>query len=372
MAPTGPVLGAAETREFPARSGGTLSLELEAGGTVVVRGDGGSSIHVSYTKECTPPCEVEFEEGRAGLLIRSRHLGERGNRNSDIDIQVRVPRQFDVKLDSVGGGLTIDGVEGRFSGTTKGGPLVLNDVRGEAALTTMGGPIKLTRSELDGTLKTMGGEVRFEDVIGDVQGSSMGGNVRYRNVQRRDGKLGSPARTGGAELNETTADTVQISTMGGAIEVEDAPDGADVHTMGGDIQIRDAARFVRAKTMGGDIRIDSVDGWVEAETMAGDVFVTVTGGGGAVELSSNSGDITLHVPAGFGMELELEVAFTRNSKQAYGIEAPGGGASTTTGDWDHDHGTPRKFTRRSGTVNGGGNKVQIRTINGSITVSEGR
>ena len=43
----------------------------------------------------------------------------------------------------------------------------------------------------------------------------------------------------GEGLDDRTAETVQISTMGGEIEVEDAPEGADLHTMGGDIRVTD-------------------------------------------------------------------------------------------------------------------------------------
>lgn len=355
------------TREFPADSGGRLVLELDAGGTVKITGTGGSSISVSYTSSCRPKCDVLFNETRHGLEIRTRFAESEGRQNSDIDLDIQVPRYFDVELDSMGGGLSIDGVEGTFEGKTMGGELTLHDVRGEAELTTMGGKITLTDSELDGYLKTMGGEVLFENVIGDVKGSSMGGNVRYKNVQRNDGGLGSPDRIGG-DLDEITTDTVQISTMGGAIEIEDAPEGADLHTMGGNIEIRDARRFVRAKTMGGDIEIDSIDGWVKATTMAGDVDVTVTGSGGDVTLTSMSGDITLYVPSGFGMDLDLEIAYTRNSRQEYRIDAPGGLTPTVSADWDYDQGTPRKYIRMSGTVDGGGNTVKIKTINGNITV----
>jgi DUF4097 and DUF4098 domain-containing protein YvlB len=141
-------------------------------------------------------------------------------------------------------------------------------------------------------------------------------------------------------------------------------------TMGGDIEVKDAKHFVRAKTMGGDIRIDSVDGWVQATTMGGDIGVTVTGGEGDLALSSNSGDITLQVPSGFGMKLDLEIAYTRNSSQEYGIVAPGGATPTVTPEWDHQQGSPRKYIRLSSTVNGGGNRVTIRTVNGNITVRE--
>jgi DUF4097 and DUF4098 domain-containing protein YvlB len=354
-------------REFPAAAGGTLVLELDAGGSVWITGTGGSSVIVDYLLDCSPPCEIGFDETGDGLEISTEFTKRGSGQRSEIELRIQVPSYFDVNLDSMGGRLSIDGVEGEFRGKTMGGRLTLHDVRGEAKLTTMGGRITLTDSELDGSLKTMGGEVLFENVIGDVKGSSMGGNVRYKNVQRRDGELGSPPRTGGHD-HHVGPDTVQISTMGGAIEIEDAPEGADLHTMGGNIEIRDAQRFVRAKTMGGDILIDAVDGWVEATTMGGDIEVTVTGSGGNVTLVSMSGDVELEVPSGFGMDLDLEIAFTRNSRQEYRIEAPGGMPTSVTPEWDRKNGTPRKYIRMTGAVDGGGNTVKITTVNGNITV----
>jgi len=355
------------SREFRAAAGGTLILNLRAGGTAEITGTGGSSVTVQYDMTCTPRCDIGFAETGKGLEVTTEYAEHGNGQRSHVDLRIEVPSRFDVELDSVGGGLSIDGVEGEFSGKTMGGKLTLTDVRGEAHLTTMGGNITLKDSELDGSLKTMGGEVLFENVVGDVEGSSMGGDVRFKNVQRRNGRIGSPPRLN-AEGEEINSDTVLISTMGGAIDVDDAPEGADVHTMGGNITIRDARRFVRAKTMGGDIRIDSVDGSVDATTMGGDIDATVTGSGGPVTLISMSGDIDLNVPSGFGMNLELEIAFTRNSRKDYQISAPGGLPTTVTPEWEYDHGSPRKFIRMSGAVNGGGPVVKIHTVNGNITV----
>jgi DUF4097 and DUF4098 domain-containing protein YvlB len=347
--------------------GGTLKLNLEAGGSVKVTGGSGSTVSVAYssTGKGAGNCAVEFKETADGLEVESRFLRHGKKQQSSIRFDITVPDRFDIEIDSIGGGLEIDGVEGTFQGETLGGGLILRNVRGEARLKTMGGAIELTDSELDGRLETMGGEVRFENVVGDVRGSSMGGNVKYRNVVRRDGTVSSPSKPG---LDDVSGETVQISTMGGAIEIEDAPEGASLHTMGGDIKIRNAVRFVDAKTMGGDIRIDSVDGWVKATTMGGDVEVTVTGSGGEVSLVSMSGDIVLNVPTGFGMDLDLEIAYTRNSSQNYRIETDFAFDRSETSEWDHGRGTPRKYIRGTGSVDGGYNKVKIRTVNGNITV----
>lgn len=357
------------TREFRAAAGGKLVLDLETGGSVEIEGTGGSTVSVTYALTCSPACDIAFDETGGGLKITTSYREHKRNASSNVDLEIRVPRSFDVELDSMGGGLSIDGVDGTFIGETKGGELTLHDVKGAAKLVTMGGEIKVTDSELDGFLKTMGGEVTVENVTGDVRGSSMGGNVRYRNVRRKGGTIASPDDLG-KPIDDASGDSVQISTMGGDVEIKDAPEGADLHTMGGNIVVEDARRFVRAKTMGGDITIGAVDGWVQAVTMGGDIEVNLTGGGGDVTLTDMSGNVTLRVPPGFGMNLDLELAYTRNSSQEYRIEAPGGLKPTVSPDWDHGKGTPRKYIRTSGAVNGGGHKVKIETVNGNVTVKE--
>lgn len=187
----------------------------------------------------------------------------------------------------------------------------------------------------------------------------MGGNVIYRNVTRRDG-----TSTGGA---------VQIATMGGKVEVSDAPDGAELSTMGGDIEVRSARRFVKAKTMGGSIEIRSIDGWVEATTMAGDVSVTMVGnaaqGDRHVLIDSRSGEIELAVPAGLDMDIDIQIAFTKNSRQKYGIVSDFPLQLSTTPEWEYGQGDPRRVIRGRGKTGSAKHKIIIRTINGDVRLT---
>lgn len=359
------------SREFRVAAGGKLTLHLDTGAGVKISGTGGSSVTVGYKLSCTPECQIDFDQNGNNLSVKTRYVREGRSQTSDAELDIRVPRQCDVSLDSMGGGLEIDGVKGTFSGETKGGEITLHDVEGVAKLRTMGGEISVKDSTLDGSVHTMGGAVTIENVVGDVNGSSMGGDVRYKNVRRNDGKFASPSRADGQAPSEITSGTVQVTTMGGEIEAGDAPEGADVSTMGGDIHVGRARKFVRAKTMGGDITVDSVDGWVQATTMGGNLDVTVAGAGGDVTLTSMSGKVVLHVPRGFGMNLELEIAFTKNSLKEYTITAPGSASQTVTPDWDYGQGSPRKYIRKSGSVNGGGHAVTVKTVNGNVTVVEG-
>ena len=213
----------------------------------------------------------------------------------------------------------------------------------------MGGSITLTNSDVDGRVKTMGGKALVEDVFGDVKVTSMGGEVTHRRVTRTHG--------------DSIGDQVKIDTMGGDINVSDAPSGADVHTMGGDITIDSAREYVKAKTMGGDIRIKEADGWVKATTMAGDVRALVIGGHD-VELTSMSGEVTLVMPEGADLDIEIELSYTKNSSRNYQIYSDFPIDQSESEGWDYDHGTPRKTI--SGVAKGGGNRVVIRTINGNV------
>ncbi len=348
---------AAFEREIAVRSGGLLEFDLNTGGTITVTGWSNESVHVAaeISEDGKDTIDLSVEERRGGVLISSRFIKSHRHKDVWINIDVRVPSVFDVKISSSGGGVTIDGVEGSLSGKTQGGRLVLTNLKGELDLKTMGGQIRLTNSDVDGEVTTMGGEALVEDVFGDVKVTSMGGEVTRRRVTRSDG-------TGIGEQ-------VNIRTMGGNIDVSDAPLGADVHTMGGDITVDSARDYVKAETMGGDIRIKEVDGWVNATTMAGDIRVVVTGNHD-VELTSMHGDVTLVMPDGDDLDIAVELEYTKNSSRSYEIFSDFPIERDRSADWDYSRGSPRKTIR--GVGSGGGNRVVIRTINGNVYLEKSR
>jgi DUF4097 and DUF4098 domain-containing protein YvlB len=344
-------------REIPVRSGGLLEFDLDTGGDITIVGWSSESVQVSaeITGRNADIVDLAIEEQAGGVLIKSRFTEKRRSQNASVNLEVRVPSIFDVKISSMGGGVSIDGVEGTFSGKTMGGKLRLTNLKGELQLTTMGGSITLTNSDVDGRVKTMGGKALVEDVFGDVKVTSMGGEVTHRRVTRTHG--------------DSIGDQVKIDTMGGDINVSDAPAGADVHTMGGDITIDSAREFVKAKTMGGDIRVEEIDGWVKATTMAGDVEVMVIGGHD-VELTSMHGEVTLVMPEGADLDIEIELDYTKNSSRKYQIFSDFPIDQKESAEWDYDHGSPRKTIRA--TAAGGGNRVVIRTINGNVYLKRSR
>jgi len=78
------------------------------------------------------------------------------------------------------------------------------------------------------------------------------------------------------------------------------------------------------------------------------------------------------VPRGYDMEIDIELAFTKNETRAYRIDSEFSLRQETSDKWDYGHGSPRKYISATGTVGSGKHRIRIRTINGNVFLKEGR
>ncbi|MFC1499432.1 hypothetical protein ACFL6T_00240 [Candidatus Zixiibacteriota bacterium] len=348
-------------REFDINGQQSMEIDLNAGGSITVRGwdEQRATVRVRFGRTDPDAFRFDFDQSRSKLTVRSERLSR--VQNVDIRIDVQVPRGFDLDLRTGGGGITISGIEGVIDGGTGGGELDLRNLKGTIRLTTGGGEITVRDSELDGRVSTGGGAVLVENVVGDFRATSGGGEVIYRNVV-------TPDRT-------WPADVVHIRNAGGSIEVEDAPAGADVSTGGGDIHIGSAGTFVKASTGGGDITIDSIDGWVDASTGAGMIRAMMTGnpdeGRRDVSLSTGYGEVWLTIPDGLDATIEIELGYTRDARRAYRIDSEFDLREERTDEWDHSQGTPRRFIFGNAEFGDGRHTIRIRTTNGNVYLKKG-
>jgi len=331
-------------KEFTVKNSQLLDLDFRTGASINVEGwdKGVVSIDAELGGRDWEDINLDFNQSSSGVNVSSDYEGYNHNRNSKVDVTIKVPKKFDLKFETMGGGVTLKNLEGELKGTTMGGALNLSNLKGNLSL------------------KTMGGKVNIENVTGNVDGKSMGGNVTIKNLKRRDGS--------------STGKETHISTMGGAIDLNTAPYGADVHTMGGDITINSADKFVKAKTMGGKILIKAVNGRVTATTMGGDIDVTETGTGDNkdIELKSMSGDITLVVPSDFSMDIEAKITYNEDDRGDYKIYSDYNLNESTT-QKERDNGWRKtEVLTGIGTFNGGKNKVRISTIVGDIYIKKAR
>ena len=347
-------------KEFQVKSGGSVVVDLKTGSKIEVYGWDKEMLSATVYINDSEDNRVEFEFTQNGndVEITSEYAERHNHNNSKAKLVLQVPQKYNVEFSTMGGDVKAEYVEGKITGKTMGGELNFSHLKGYLDVTTMGGTVKVKDSDVDGRAHTMGGEVLLENIQGDLNASSMGGSVRQINVHGKNKSIGKE---------------VNISTMGGEIEIDQAPNGAKLKTMGGEINVNRVGVFADVETMGGDIEIKEVDGWVKAKTMGGDVNVKMTGnpaeGKRDVTLTSMGGDVTLVVPSGLSMNIEIEIAYTKNSDKDYEdckISSDFSVKEERSNAWDRSNGSARKYITGTGTTGDGKNKIKIKTINGSV------
>ena len=394
-------------RTLAAESGGRLTLDLDTGGDVTIRGwdEPRARLRVRLGGRDWRDTRVSFERVDGGIRLRSDRAGFHRSSQTSHSFELWVPRRSDVRLESAGGSVSIEEVEGTFSGSTGGGSVVIHDARGRASLSTGGGDINVSQSNLSGTVSTGGGVVTLSQVSGGLRGSSGSGPVIYGEGRSRGGRGGDDMRNSdttadlrtvtisgdrdtridvgrGATATVNTKDRtvtiadgpgrLHITKAGGSIRLGDAPDGGTVRTGGGDIIIERAAGDLTVSTGGGDIEISRTTGSATVGTGAGDVHITVVDDDGrehTIDVSSGSGTVELVLPRSLDARVELETAYTERFGRKTRIDSDWSFERTESREWESPNGsTPRKFVRATGTLGNGRGLIRVTTVNGDVIV----
>ncbi|MGH7620904.1 MAG: M56 family metallopeptidase [Gemmatimonadaceae bacterium] len=148
-------------KKVTVKSGGTLDLDLETGADVKIIGWDEQSVSVSGTlgglswKGATVSLDATGDDAR----LATRYEGTSDNESFDNSFTIHVPKKYNVQVESAGGSLSIDGVDGSFMGHTGGGEIRIANANGNASLTTGGGDVRISKSHLDGSVHTGGGNM---------------------------------------------------------------------------------------------------------------------------------------------------------------------------------------------------------------------
>jgi beta-lactamase regulating signal transducer with metallopeptidase domain/DUF4097 and DUF4098 domain-containing protein YvlB len=382
-------------RSVDVRSGETLVLDLRTGAGLTITGWDQNRVQVSgrLGGRDWRDTEVNLERTSSGARLSTRYSGQSRSQSSSHHFNIRVPKRFNVRVSSAGGGISISGIDGEFSGSTGGGPISVSDASGRASLSTGGGFVRVTDSNLSGSVSTGGGGVRLRGVRGGLRGSSGSGPVVYGSAEDgdvvsargssriRNDEGGVTVGAGGSvTINDRTGTIIDNSgrivynTAGGRVSIGEAMNGADVRTGGGSISVGQSAGDVRAVTGGGDITIGPLEGSAFAATGAGNVTITLRGRDDhSVNVASGNGRVTLVIPSSFSGRVELETAYTERHGRTR-IQSDWPLSVTETDFWDDSHGTPRKFVRARQAIGRGGagrGLLKVKTVNGNIVLRRG-
>jgi beta-lactamase regulating signal transducer with metallopeptidase domain len=374
-------------RIVPAPPNGVLDLDLDTGGEIEIRGWDRSQVSVRafLSGRDWRHTRVRIDPARDGVHVRSEFDRWGGSQSTSHAFEIQVPRRYDVRVRSAGGGVSITDVEGTFRGHTGGGSITLDHLKGEARLTTGGGDIEVTDSRLDGAVMTGGGSVHLSRVLGKLRGSSGSGPVIYA-----DPDVSSEGGEEAGDLSGVDVDPdheritldhdrrvgrLHIEKAGGNVDLAEAPHGATISTGGGDIHVGRSGGAISAQTGGGDIEVGPASGSVSAGTGGGTVRVTLAPASGRdqdVDIRAGGGRVIVELPPSWEGRFELETAYTRSHGRATRIESAWNLARESTTDWDGREGTPRRYVRAHGTVGNGAHRVRVHTVNDDIEIRRGR
>ncbi|HEV8356291.1 MAG TPA: M56 family metallopeptidase, partial [Gemmatimonadales bacterium] len=229
-------------RSVEASPGGELELDLESGGSVDIRA--WDQPRVTVRAYLSGPdwrdTRVSLEKSGRGILLHNWQEVERRPSSTSHAFEIHVPRRFDIRLNSAGGGVAIAGLTGRFSGETGGGEISIEGASGQATISTGGGTIRVSDSDLHGSVSTGGGMVTLSRVRGGLRGWSGSGPVIYTegaggdrgeetgDLERVTVDRKKDIHVGQGDRREPRAGRLHITKAGGAIVLDRAPDGADL------------------------------------------------------------------------------------------------------------------------------------------------
>jgi len=268
-------------KQFSVQPDGKLIIDTDVG-EISITGTDKNEVSVVVTvrgsSDRLRDFDVEFSQDGNTVTVSGRQ--ERGNFNNmwgnnslDARFVIQVPKRFNSRLSTSGGGIAIDNITGTTDGETSGGDINLTSYEGAIDLTTSGGDLEARKCSGKLYLKTSGGNVRGEFISGTVEFETSGGNIELREI---DAKL-------------------HASTSGGNIHVEAKDNkGIELTTSGGNVVLlmpKSVTATVEASTSSGDV---SCELEYSGKIKDGEMHGRINGGGNPVRLETSGGDIEIN------------------------------------------------------------------------------
>lgn len=271
---------------------------------------------------------------------------------------INVPRELDlVRLETSGGGITVNGIAGRVEAESGGGKIHLDDIGGSVTAETGGDSIEIGTVKGDLHLQTGGGAIKIADAKGRVNASTGGGTILLVSAAQ-----GATLEAGGGNIEvRQCGGKLKVSTGGGNIELGDIAGPIEIGTGGGSIRVASSKGPVHAETGAGRIELNGVPA-ARAETGAGGIVVKFVASNGERTdsvLETSAGDILVY----FAPDVALTVRASIDLANGHKIWSDFNDIRVTSegGEWPG----PKSFTAE-GKLNGGGPTLKVRTTTGDI------
>ncbi len=246
---------------FPAQ--GTLQIS-DASGDITVTGTDSNSetMDITVTKHASSNAELNelvprVGETSAGVVIESDYPSMCND--CDISYSIRMPRDARVAVNDDSGDV-------RVRGTT--GIITIEEASGDVHLEDDSGPVSVDVDSGDSTLSDVTGALRVVSSSGDIDASGLASSI----------DLG----TSSGDVTANYARTDDVKTV-------------HLHSDSGSLKLvipKDIGAKISATTADGSLDSDFLP--VHSDDSGGDTIVTIGNGNATVDLSTDSGDITIN------------------------------------------------------------------------------
>lgn len=229
---------------------GNCKLLLEtSGGALSVHSSDSDEVRVEfYIRRGNKKVDVSLAELREHLRVLINQEGDEVSITIESDKKVNwrnaynaslvayVPKQTSATLNTSGGSIEIEGVNGEQKVRTSGGSLSFKNINGMIDGNTAGGSVTCNRVVGDINLKTSGGSMKFGDITGQIIGKTSGGSIKLDNIKgAADVSTSGGSITGSFPIVEGA---IRLRTSGGSIRL-DVPDdlGMNIDVQGSSVAV---------------------------------------------------------------------------------------------------------------------------------------
>jgi DUF4097 and DUF4098 domain-containing protein YvlB len=266
-------------RTFQVKPGDKLVLDSDVGDVSIIGGESTElTIHamIRGTDPEARKFNIDLDQNGSVVTVRGRNDRRMFHwfDNSDLEViyEIHLPSNFNLRIETSGGDLSVENVGGNIVGETSGGDLTAANLSATIKMTTSGGSIKMRQLTGEMTMETSGGDIIGEDLAGTVKAQTSGGSIR---LTRAGGQVNAETSGGDIYADLTENKGVDLSTSGGSIVVT-LP--------------KKISADLTAETSGGSISCDlEFSGRTEDDSWRGKIH----GGGDRIRLETSGGDISL-------------------------------------------------------------------------------
>jgi hypothetical protein len=229
-------------KEFAVASGGLLKIATDVGAIdIETHAKETVLVEVTISGKNEDDMDVSFKNKGDNVSIKGdfdRSGFGFGNNHIRVTYKVTLPQTYNVDLDTSGGSIKIENLNGEVDAYTSGGSISLENMQGDV------------------DIKTSGGSLNLDNIIGKIDAKTSGGSIKLK-------------------LPTNPTKDSRVKTSGGSITAYLA---------------KDVAVNLFAKTSGGRASSEfSIDGKTTKRSIKG----TINGGGPELVLKTSGGSVSI-------------------------------------------------------------------------------